>query len=111
MKSNLLLETIKDIASSKHTQDQIVFIGSQETGYSCTWDEFSVLANREYNPGYGGQEVAHDLIIVFKDGGQLQRMEYDGSEWWGYQAPFVMPPVLKPIQSLFPRYGGLGSEE
>lgn len=108
---NLLLETIEDIASSKHTQSQIIFIGSQQSGYSCTWDEFSALANREYDVGYGSRKVAHDLIIVFEDGGQLQRREYDGSEWWGYQAPFVAPEVRKPIQNLFTGYEDLGSKE
>jgi hypothetical protein len=97
---NLLHETVEAIAENGHQPDQIIFIGSETSGHSCTWSEFEKLADREYDP-FMGQEVAGDLIIVFDDLTKLWRMECDGEGWWEYSKPFKMPEVLKPIQALF----------
>lgn len=97
---NLLEETKDDIKSSNHKLGDIVFIGSRKSGHSCTWKEFETLADIEYDNGYGGQEVATDLIIVFEDGVIMSRGEYDGSEWWEWTEPFVMPDELKPISKI-----------
>jgi hypothetical protein len=75
---NLKHETIKGILMSGHTPDQIIFIGSEKTGHRCTWGEFLVLADREY----------------------------DGLEWWWYSTPFVMPQESHPITSLIVDGGG-----
>lgn len=98
---NLLRETIAEIARAKRTTAEIVFIGSPWTGHSCTWDEFTRLADIEYNSGYGGAEVAGDLRVVFNDGGFMAREEYDGSEWWAYHGPALnLPTERKPIHTL-----------
>ena len=97
---NLLKETMCDIMESGHTPKDIIFIGSERTGHSCTWDEYVTLANIEYDNGFGSQKIADDLIIVFKDGCKMWRSEYDGSESWGYSKPFKMPEDLKPIKAL-----------
>jgi len=81
---NLLDETVKAITESGHHIDQIMFIGSADAVYSCTWDEFCALANQEYHNGFGGAEVANDLIVLFSTGKKLWRAEYDGSEWWEF---------------------------
>lgn len=104
---NLLEETRRSIEKSGHTPSDIIFIGSQDGKYSCTWDEFSKLADREYDNGFGGNEVASDLIIVFADKQQMWRGEYDGSEWWEYATPFKSSYITKPIVSLF-HHGLLG---
>ena len=85
---------------SGHTSDQIIFIGSEKTGHRCTWGEFLVLADREYDHSYGSPKVATDLIIVFDDGHKMWREEYDGLEWWRYSTPFVVPKESRPITSL-----------
>lgn len=97
---NLLQETIADIEESEHTPDDIIFIGSETSGHSCTWEEFSLMADQDYDDGYGAQEVAEDLIIVFSDGSKMWRHEYDGSESWLYSTPFKMSKDLKPITRL-----------
>lgn len=102
--SNLLTETQQDIEASGHTPDDIIFIGSEDQGYSCTWDEFKQLANVNYNSGFGAAEVATDLIIVFADGSKMWRDEYDGSESWAYSTPFVMPSKKLPIKRLVGAY-------
>ena len=97
---NLLKETIKDIKQSGHKVSDITFIGSIDSGYSCTWDEFLTLADIEYDNGFGCQEIASDLTIVFSDGNTMWRAEYDGSEWWEYSKPVEIPENQKKILKL-----------
>lgn len=86
--SNLLQETILEIKHLNLDIKDIIHIGNNE--YKCTWDEFSILANFEYDDGYGLAEVAMDLTIVFNDGSRLVRWEYDGSEGWEIIRPFIV---------------------
>ena len=87
----LLEETTAKIYESGHVIEDIIFIGSEESGHSCSWDEFKVMASKGYDNSYGIAEVAIDLIIVFSDGQKMWRDEYDGSEWWEVQTPFRKP--------------------
>ncbi len=106
---SLLKETIEDIAQYGHTIEQIVFIGSRKSGHQCTWSEFVALAGHEYHGGYGAQEVASDLEIVFSDGSTMTRGEYDGLEWWTYSVPFTQPGQSHKIEVLFaPMRGEVG---
>ena len=97
---NLYKETKELIDALHQNVDDIIFIGSEDSGHSCTWDEFTTLADFEYDSGYGSQKVAKDLVIVFRDMTMLYREEYDGSEWWGARQPFLMPKDRLPIQTL-----------
>lgn len=103
--TNLLSETLESIKNSGHTVKDIEFIGSNDGRYSMTWDEFSILADREYDNGFGGQEVVSDLVVKFRDGQTMWRGEYDGSEWWNYSCPLVPHPDPKPITTLFSEWG------
>lgn len=100
--TNLLEETKYDIKQSGHEIKDVVYIGAQD-GHSCTWPEFEKLADAEYNSGFGSPEVATDLLIVFSDGQYLKRAEYDGSEWWEYNPPIVIPTERKPVKRLIGR--------
>lgn len=105
---NLLTEAQDEMAAHGLTPDDIVFIGSEKSGHECTWEEFRTLANRTYDDGFGTAEVALDLVIVFRDGSQMRRTEYDGSEGWEMIRPFVRPDKSHPIAVLFGYgYGGL----
>ena len=109
---NLLKETINVIKGTKHFPEGIIFIGSANGEYSCSWDEFTHLANRDYDDGYGSAEVAEDLIIVFSDKSFLRRAEYDGAEWWEHIKCFEIPKNTLPIRDLFsgkPGYETLGA--
>ena len=97
--TNLLQETREAMDKVGLGEADIVFIGSEESGHQCTWEEFCALADFEYDEGFG-QEVARDLIIVFKAGERLYRGEYDGSDWWGFSRPFQTPLVKHPILTL-----------
>lgn len=78
-----------------------VFIGSLNGEYGFTlWSDFEKLADFEYDSGYGGQHIAQDLVVIFADGSWLTRGEYDGSEWWEYNAPPAIPKTFKQITKL-----------
>ena len=98
---NLLKETIEDIKQSGHKPEDIVFIGSEGSGHSCSWAEFTELADRDYDSGFGAQKVAVDLVVVFSDGAKMWRDWYNGSEYWNYLAPFEMPKETRRITNLF----------
>lgn len=79
---NFLKETIKIIEKSEHSINDIMFIGSDDGEYACTWSEFEKLADFEYDNGYGSEKINHNLIIEFNNNERLIRHEYDGAEWW-----------------------------
>ncbi len=102
---NLLKETKAELQTAGYTPEDIVFIGSRDGEYACSWEEFEKLANFNYDDGFGGQEIADDLLIRMRDGAFFCREEYDGSEWWEF---WPVPKVVKnprPITKLR-RYPG-----
>lgn len=101
---NFLEETTQVMLNNGKSPADIIFIGSESSGHSCSWEEFSILADRKYDSGFGDAKVAVDLTIVFKDGSRMKRKEYYGSEWWGVINPFKVPKEIKPITSLFGRH-------
>ena len=50
---NFLRETRQEIEGIGRRIDEIVFIGSRDGEYECSWDEFSVLADHDYDNGFG----------------------------------------------------------
>lgn len=98
---NLLEETKSMMEEHGYSSADIVFIGCESTGHSCTWEQFEQLADKNYDNGYGWQKVMGDLIIVMSDGSRMDRGEYGGSEWWKLTKPFRMPESIREIESLF----------
>lgn len=103
MKRNeeLLEETIKAIIHSNHKPEDIIFIGSEVSGHSCTWEEFKALCEN-HPESKVIDEFPWDLIIVFSDGIKMDRANLDrgDADYWRYQMPFVKPDELKPITKL-----------
>ena len=79
---NLLHETIGALKKNGKTEKDIKWIGSNEV--EIPQEMFFKMADTVYDSGYGGQEVASDLMIVGDDW-WLERHEYDGSEWWEFK--------------------------
>jgi len=98
---NLLEETLSAIEQSGHKPSDIIFIGSEVSGHSCTWKEFERLAGQEHRDGICVRTVANDLIIVFSDGQRMWRNGYDKIDWWEYFKPFEPPEESRSIQTLF----------
>lgn len=98
---NLRDETIAFLAQNGKDLEDVAFIGSLETGESLSVREFLVLSNREYDNGFGGQEVRSDLVLVFKNRSQMVRREYDGAEWWEFIPVPRIPRKTKPMTYLY----------
>lgn len=81
---NLLQETLEVLERYHKLPSDVQWVGSQSGDVATTWEKFVGVADYEYDSGYGGQEVAHDLVIVGIDW-WLERGEYDGSEWWSFK--------------------------
>lgn len=77
-------ETIKILKDNNRTTEDVLWCGSEEFGW-FSFADFLEIAPEKYDYGYGGQEIAKDLLIV---GGDfwLERHEYDGSEWWEFKS-------------------------
>lgn len=81
---NLLQETIEYLQKHGHTPGDVLWVGSYCGHTVDTWDSFAAKADFDYYAGYGGQEVANDIVVVGKDW-WMERFEYDGSECWSYK--------------------------
>jgi len=79
---NLLQETLKVLRECGKTEKDIEWAGRDN--FYISFEVFKELANVKYNSGFGGTEVALDLVIVGKDW-WLERTDYDGSEWWEFK--------------------------
>jgi hypothetical protein len=73
------------IISVKEINKKVLWVGSYDGEYAISWEEFCKLKPQKYYSGFGEQEIAHDLVVVFEDGSYLERYEYDGSECWHYK--------------------------
>lgn len=91
---NLLEETKRVLEDYGHTLSDIVWVGCKD--YCIGINQFIELANVVYDNGYGGEEVATDLLVVGTDW-WLERHEYDGSEWWEYKSLPQMPQKVKSV--------------
>ncbi|NUM35664.1 MAG: hypothetical protein HUU50_14045 [Candidatus Brocadiae bacterium] len=80
-KRNLLLETLEKMEQHSKTKNDVLWVGSHDGKYCITWDEFSLLSDKEYDRDSPRQIVAKDLVIA-GNGWWLERKEYQGTEWW-----------------------------
>ncbi len=80
---NLLEETVQKLVAHLKTPDDVRWVGNEEV--SITWEQFSELADNNYDERFGRQDVARDLMVV-GDNWWLERGEYDGSEWWEFKS-------------------------
>jgi hypothetical protein len=76
---NLLEETLELLKNNNINENDINWVGSKNI--YTTWKNFKLISNIEYDNGFGGQEIATNLIIVGSNW-WIERHEYDGSEWW-----------------------------
>lgn len=86
VKMELLSETLQALDDYGKSNKDVKWVGSADGKYIISWNAFEKIAVRlEYNNGFGGQEIASDLVIVGKNW-WLERSEYDGSEAWEFKA-------------------------
>ena len=99
-----LIEETKEY--TKKLNKRISWIGSADGKLAISKEDFFALKPVEYDSGFGGQEIAKDLIVVFTDGSWLERYEYDGSECWEYNES----PIKKKDAEKFSKVKGNGWE-
>ena len=105
--SRNLLEETKGFLNDYHLDlDDIVFAFGR--AFKITKEDFIELADVEYDPGYGSQEVAEDLTLLLSSGAYLVRDQYDGTEWWEYRYTprNKIPKEFAKINSLVEEFGG-----
>jgi hypothetical protein len=81
---NLLDETRSKLNENDKTEADVRWVGSADGTYAMPWEAFVVIANVNYDDGYGSQEIARDLVVVGDDW-WLERHEYDGAEGWEFR--------------------------
>lgn len=95
--SNLLEETKEALHFLGLTLDDVRWVGCRD--FKISMEQFIELADQEYDSGFGGQEVAKDLLVV-GDNWWLERHEYDGSEWWEIKRLPQEPEETREIERL-----------
>ena len=95
--AELIQETKNYMSAIGYSKDDIQWIGGRDfiIPIDCFWN----ASPQVYDAGFGWQEVACDLVIVFKDGTWLDRREYDGSEWWEHQSCPEKPSEIRYINN------------
>lgn len=107
---NLLKETLEILSQHDKKPADVRWVGLPEPYYlkaigrtkeaiPCgSWNDFESFADFEYDSGYGGAEVATNLLIVGNDW-WLERGEYDGSEWWEFKTLPRYPTTPIPLRA------------
>ncbi len=94
-KKNLLAETVAELARDNKSPKDVFWVG--DNSGASSWDEFALLAKDiDYDPGYGRDYINLELVIVGTDW-WLERVEYDGSEWWAFKTMPTIPFSEQPL--------------
>ena len=102
--TNFLKETMKKL--DDHKKDfykDVLWIGTNCGSCSVAKEDFLVMADFDYDSGYGCEEILRSLVVVGEDW-WLAREEYDGSEWWSYNEKPVLRPTPTKLVSLKEEY-------
>jgi hypothetical protein len=94
---NLLYEIEVGLKHHGKTLKDIKWAGTTE--FRIPLDNFLTLADTNYDNGFGGTEIAGDLLVVGEDW-WLERHEYDGSEWWEFKQIPKRPPRIREVKAL-----------
>lgn len=98
--TNLLAETLDVLSDNGKKPQDVLWVGDYSGRHRCSWDEFAELArDLNYDSGYGGNEIAGNLVVVGSDW-WLSRGEYDGSEWWNFNVKPEPQENTKPVTNL-----------
>ena len=80
--ANLLRETLYVLEQYDKKPSDVLWVGTLDK--YMTWEDFVKKADFDYDDDYGRAEVNEDLMVVGKNW-WLERVEYDGSEWWRFK--------------------------
>lgn len=91
----MLKETEAVLRENGKSLKDIKWVGCD--AFTIPFENFVACADKEYDDGFGAQEVAIDLVIV-GDNWWLERHENDGSEWWEYKELPQKPSEEKQVK-------------
>src|ERR1700688_2346255 len=89
--TNFKQETLDDLKANGKKWSDVKWIGKSDGSIRIHPDVFLEIADRNYDSGFGSNEVNNDIVVVGDDW-WLSRWEYDGSEGW----EFCTIPTLQP---------------
>ena len=96
---NLLQETREALKDRFLQESDVLWVGTVE--HNMPWSMFALIANVNYENGFGSQNVCADLLIVGKDW-WFERDEYDGSENWTFNTmPLARSAEASNISTVF----------
>lgn len=98
---NLLKETIDVLKDNNKNPEDVLWVGDKTLFF--TWEHFARIADKEYDDGFGGEEVLTQLLVVGNDW-WLERHSYDGSEWWEFKSLPTRPEKQYQLKSVFHEY-------
>ena len=76
-------------------EKEVKWVGARDGKYAMSFAEFAKkFAEVDYYDQFGHQEIARDLVIVGEDW-WLERVEYDGSEWWDLKKTPILSSAPK----------------
>jgi len=83
--TNLLAETLGDLAGNGKTSRDVVWVGTADGERSTSWSDFAEFAKGiNYDSGYGSEEIPTNLVVVGYNW-WLERWGYDGAEGWTFK--------------------------
>lgn len=95
---NLLTETENVLKQNGKTWADVKYICQGDSQIPI--EVYKQAADRQYDNGYGGAEVADNLYIVGK-GWWMERAEYDGAEWWEFKKKPAIPKKTAESVNIF----------
>ena len=98
MKKNLKEETLKKLSEYGLNWSDVAWISIKNK--EVNKDVFLKLADKEYDNDYGDTRVNLYLIIMGADW-WLERVEYDGSEYWTFKKIPMKPIEIENAPKIF----------
>ena len=99
MEKNLLIETVEMMDLCGKSFEDIAFIGSSDGKYGISTRDFISLSNFTYSKDIGN-DIYIDLIVVFKNGDRLERIDMGAYTEWDIVESIKPPEDYIKIDSL-----------
>lgn len=97
---NLWEETISVLKNHSLTWEDVDAVVLDGDNVIISKDNFERVAREtNYDSGYGSAEIRGDLIIVGWNW-WLERVEYDGAEWWELKTKPFIPNEITTVTTL-----------
>lgn len=84
-------ELVNALKLHNYVLSDVYWVGSADGKYAMNISDFlNLFGDLTYDEGYGGQEIASDLVVSMGEGAWFERAEYDGAENWEFKCEPIM---------------------